>query len=129
MSLSKKKYIYMSFNKSFHWVFMSIGLGDIDIISILLCCGLVWFASVGKMKTANQTKPYGFVKKWSDISKLNAVFSGFGLGWFGLRFFYWIGSVSNTPSVRGVGHESLNDYHVLVLKNYINKWWVHVKLI
>jgi len=63
MSLSNKK---KSFNKSFHWVFMSIGLGDIDLISILLCCSLVWFDSVGKMKTANQTKPCGFVKKWSE---------------------------------------------------------------
>jgi len=45
---------------------MSIGLGDIDLISILLCCSLVWFDSVGKMKTANQTKPCGFVKKWSE---------------------------------------------------------------
>jgi len=35
---------------------MSICLGDIDLISVFL---MLRFGLVGKMKTANQTKPYG----------------------------------------------------------------------
>jgi len=78
---------------------MSIGLGDINLINIFLMLrfGLVWFGSVGNMKNANQTKPNHAVEEKSDpnTSKPNALFCG--LGWFGLRFFYWIGSVLNTP--------------------------------
>jgi len=38
---------------------MSIGLGDLCLLAFFLCCSLVWFGSVGKMKTANQTKACG----------------------------------------------------------------------
>jgi len=43
---------------------------------------LVWFGSVGKMKTANQTKPNHAVEQENDLitSEPNAVFCGFGLG-------------------------------------------------
>jgi len=48
-----------------------------------------------------QTKPNHVVEQENDIitSKLNAVFCSFGLSWFGLRFFYWIGSVLNTSNM------------------------------
>jgi len=40
---------------------MSIGPSDIYLISIFLILrfGLVWFGLVGKIKTANRTKPCG----------------------------------------------------------------------
>jgi len=40
---------------------MSIGLGDIYLISVFLIMqfGLIWFGSVGKIKTANETNPCG----------------------------------------------------------------------
>jgi len=61
---------------------------------------LVWFGLVGKMKTANQTKPNHAVEQENDLitSEPNTVFCGFDLGWFGLRFSYSIGSVLNTPN-------------------------------
>jgi len=40
---------------------MSICLGHICLINIFL---MLRFGSVGKMKTANQTKPCGWVRKW-----------------------------------------------------------------
>jgi len=56
------------------------------------------FGSVGKTKTANQTKSNHAVEQENDLitSELNVVFCIFGLGWFDLRFFYWVGSVLNT---------------------------------
>jgi len=56
---------------------------------------LAWFGSVAEMQTANRTEPRGSVQKSSEPS---AIFCGFGLDWFGLRVFYWVGSVLNTPN-------------------------------
>jgi len=56
----------------------------------------VWFGLVAEMQTANQTEPRGLVQNSSEAS---AVFCGFSLDWFGLRFFYWVGSVLNTPNL------------------------------
>jgi len=62
---------------------MNIGLNDIYIkLVFLLYCGLVWFDSVGKIKTANQTKPCDWVKKWSEYIRTKC---GFGLDWSNLQ--------------------------------------------
>jgi len=59
---------------------------------------LVWFGSVGKMKTANQTKPCGWARKWSDYIRTKCSFLWFRFGlvrfavfqldWFGLEHPY-----------------------------------------
>jgi len=51
-----------------------------------------------------QTEPNRTVhcKSHPNSSESSAVFCGFGLDWFGWRFFYWVGSVLNTPSRGGV---------------------------
>jgi len=51
------------------------------------------FGSVGKMKTANQTKPSGWARKWSDYiqTKCDFLRIWFGLVWF--TIFYWVGSI------------------------------------
>jgi len=67
---------------------------------------LVWLLRC-KPQTANRTEPRGSVQKPSEPS---AVFCGFGLDWFGLRFFYWVGSVLNTPyyNVSILGRDLIN---------------------
>jgi hypothetical protein len=50
------------------------------------------------MKTANQTKLCGLAKNDPNSSEPNAVFAVFGLDWFDLRFYFWVGSVLNTPT-------------------------------
>lgn len=45
---------------------MSIYLGDIDLISVYLMLQFGLFGSVGNIKTANQTKPYGWIKNWFE---------------------------------------------------------------
>jgi len=57
---------------------MSISLGDIGLVSVFL---MLQFGSVGKIKTANQTKPYDWVKKWSEYIQTKCNFLRF---WFGL---------------------------------------------
>ena len=38
---------------------MSIGLDDVYLINVFLILRFSLFGSIGKIKTANQTKPYG----------------------------------------------------------------------
>lgn len=45
---------------------MSIYLGDIDLISVYLMLRFGLFGSIGNIKTANQIKPYSWVKKWFE---------------------------------------------------------------
>jgi len=51
------------------------------------------------VKRKPQTKPNHAVEQENDpiTSEPRVVFCGFGLDWFGYRFFYWFGSVLNTP--------------------------------
>ena len=65
----------------------------------MLWFGLVWF-----LRYKPQTKSNRAVqcKSHPNSSEPSAVFCGFGLDWFGLRFFYWVGSVLNTPNSYGV---------------------------
>jgi len=57
------------------------------------------------MKTTNQTNPNHAVKEENDpiTTKQNG---GFGFDWFGLRFFYLIGSILNTPTYKLQNNES-----------------------
>lgn len=62
-----------------------------------LSCGLVWFGWYNQNRKPKQTMRLS-KKNGSNTSEPNAVFCGFGLDLFGLRFFYWIGLVFNTPN-------------------------------
>jgi len=66
---------------------MGIGPSDIYLISVFL---ILWFGLVRLVKSKPQTKPNHVVEAKIDpnTSEPNAVFCGFGLVWFGLRFFY-----------------------------------------
>ena len=79
---------------------ISIGLGEICLINIFL---MLRFGAVDKMKTANQTKPFGWARKWSDYIRTKCDFCG-------LWFFYWIGSVLNTPKSYSCGVSHI-EYH------------------
>jgi len=66
---------------------MNIGLDDICLINVFL---MLRFSSVGKIKTANRTKPNHIVEYENDpnTSEPNSIFCGFDLDWFDLKFFY-----------------------------------------
>jgi len=76
---------------------MWLGLVHVYVIFIILA---VWFGLVRFLRCKPQTKLNCAVQCKSHLnsSKPSAVFCGFGLDWFGLRFFYWVGSVLNTPN-------------------------------
>ena len=78
---------------------MSICLDEICLIKKFL---MLRFGLVRLVKSKPQTKPNNAVEQENDPikSEPNAVFCSFGLGWFGLRCFYLVGSVLNTPSGR-----------------------------
>ena len=73
---------------------MSIGLGNLSSIKKFL---MLWFGLVGKIKTANQTIPCGWVKnRYEHIqSKCDFFRFQFGLVRFAVFLLYW---VLNTPS-------------------------------
>jgi len=77
---------------------MSIDLCEISLINIFLT---LRFGLVRSVKWKPQTKPNHAVEQESDPNtpEPNTIFCSFGLGWFDLRFFYWVGSVLNTPSL------------------------------
>jgi len=56
-------------------------------------CGLVWFGSVPKMQTANQTEPRGLVQKSSEFIRTKCGFLRFwfGLVWFAVFLLGWFG--------------------------------------
>jgi len=71
-------------------VFMSIGLCDIVQLEIFICCDFVWFGSVSKIKIANQTKSYGWIKKSDlDTSKSIAAFLQLQFEFVQFAVFYW----------------------------------------
>ena len=89
----------------------------------------VWFGLVDKIKTTNRTKPCGWVKNWSKCIRTKC---GFGLDWFGLRFFYWNGSILNTPNVMYVKSENSlyknknTDFiYVIWDSSYFSLLWLH----
>jgi len=59
----------------------------------------VWFGFVRLLRCKPQAEPNHAVqcKSHPNSSEPSAIFCGFGLNWFDLRFFYWVGSVLNTP--------------------------------
>ena len=54
------------------------------------------------MQTANQTELHGSMQKSSEfiLTKCDFLRLRFGLVWFGLRLFYWVGLVLNTPNCK-----------------------------
>jgi len=64
---------------------MSIGPSDIYLINVFL---ILRFGLVGKIKTANRTKPCGWVKNWSEYIRTKCDFLRFAvflLDWFGFE--------------------------------------------
>jgi len=112
----------ISFYKNFHWVSMSIGLSDIGSISVFL---ILRFGSVDKIQTANQTKPCGCVKKWSEYIQTKCGFLQFRIGSvcgfsIGLVRFW-------TPLVHTTKKIALLPFKITHFLNYVQCELTHVK--